>query len=135
MKKTFLLLVLALIPAISFAQGFPGKTLREKKQIGMGSTQAQGLAQDAAYGVFLIPAALVMFAPTIYFPGGDQPFTIPFRISTRRENKISRITPFNKTGPHLFTFYAAWGPKSILVENWGMGVLYAFLAVLTDWGR
>src|SRR6201986_4546689 len=67
--KKLLLLVLALMPAISFAQGFQ-VNLEGQKQIGMGHT-GTGLAQDGA-SVFFNPGAVVML-PQNYFQAGISP--------------------------------------------------------------
>jgi long-chain fatty acid transport protein len=124
--KKLLLLVLALIPAISFAQGFQ-VNLEGEKQIGMGHT-GTGLAQDAA-SVFFNPGALVML-PDNYFQAGISPLL--FRSDFNPQGTNIQDHTVNKVATP-FTFYAAWGPKS----SWwklGMGV-YTPFGGLTDWGN
>jgi long-chain fatty acid transport protein len=67
--KKLLLLVLALMPVISFAQGFQ-VNLEGQKQIGMGHT-GTGLLQDGA-SVFFNPGAVAML-PENYIQGGISP--------------------------------------------------------------
>ena len=124
--KKLLLLVFALMPVISFAQGFQ-VNLEGEKQIGMGHTGV-GLAQDGA-SIFFNPGAVVML-PGNYIQGGISPllFRSVFNpsgtdVQDHTANKVA--TPF--------TFYAAVGPKS----GWwklGLGV-YTPFGGLTDWGN
>jgi long-chain fatty acid transport protein len=124
--KKILLLVLALIPAISFAQGFQ-VNLDGEKQIGMGHT-GTGLVQDAA-SVFFNPGAVVML-PDNYIQAGISPllFRSDFNpagtnVQDHTLNKIA--TPFN--------FYAAVGPKN---SWWKLGFgVYTPFGGLTDWGH
>jgi long-chain fatty acid transport protein len=124
--KKLLLLVFALMPVISFAQGFQ-VNLEGEKQIGMGHT-GTGLLQDGA-SVFFNPGAVAML-PQNYVQGGISPlfFKSDFNpqgtnVQDHNANKVA--TPF--------TFYAAWGPK----DSWwklGLGV-YTPFGGLTDWGN
>ncbi|OKS87811.1 hypothetical protein RG47T_3274 [Mucilaginibacter polytrichastri] len=124
--RKILLFLLALLPALSFAQGFQ-VNLEGQKQIGMGHT-GTGLLQDGA-SVFFNPGAMAML-PQNYIQGGISPliFKSVFNPSGSNDqfytkNKIA--TPFS--------FYAVWGPKS----NWwkfGVGV-YTPFGGLTDWGN
>ena len=124
--KKLLLLVLALIPVISFAQGFQ-VNLDGEKQIGMGHT-GTGLVSDGA-SVLFNPGAIVM-QPDNYVQGGASPlvFQSVFNpsgtsIQDHTENKIA--TPFN--------FYATWGPKA---SWWKLGLgVYTPFGGLTDWGN
>jgi len=124
--KKLLLLVLALMPVISFAQGFQ-VNLEGQKQIGMGHT-GTGLLQDGA-SVFFNPGAVAMLSQN-YIQGGVSPlfFKSDFNpqgtdVQDHTANKVA--TPF--------TGYAVWGPKN----SWwklGMGV-YTPFGGLTDWGN
>jgi long-chain fatty acid transport protein len=123
--KKLLLLVLALIPAISFAQGFQ-VNLEGEKQIGMGHT-GTGLAEDGA-SVFFNPGAVVML-PDNYFQAGVSPLL--FRSDFNPQGTNIQDHTVNKIAPP-FTGYLAWGPKN----GWwklGMGV-YTPFGGLTDWG-
>lgn len=123
--KKLLLLVLALIPAISFAQGFQ-VNLEGEKQIGMGHT-GTGLAEDGA-AVFFNPGAVVML-PDNYFQAGVSPLL--FRSDFNPQGTNIQDHTVNKIAPP-FTGYLAWGPKN----GWwkfGMGV-YTPFGGLTDWG-
>jgi long-chain fatty acid transport protein len=123
--KKILLLVLALIPVISFAQGFQ-VNLEGEKQIGMGHT-GTGLLQDGA-SVFFNPGAVVML-PDNYIQAGISPlmFRSVFNpmgtdVQDHVANKVA--TPF--------TFYAAVGPKN---GWWKLGMaVYTPFGGLTDWG-
>jgi long-chain fatty acid transport protein len=125
MRKT-LLLMLALLPAIAFAQGFQ-VNLGGQKQIGMGHT-GTGLLQDGA-SIFFNPGAVAMLNNN-YIQGGISPlmFKSDFNatgsnIQNYTKNKIA--TPFN--------FYAAWGPKT---APWKIGLgVYTPFGGLTDWGN
>jgi long-chain fatty acid transport protein len=124
--KKLLLLVLALMPAISFAQGFQ-VNLEGEKQIGMGHT-GTGLVQDAA-SVFFNPGAVVML-PDNYVQAGISPLV--FQSVFNPDGTNAQYHTANKVATP-FTFYAAWGPKS----SWwkvGMGV-YTPFGGLTDWGN
>lgn len=124
--RKLLLLLLACLPVMAFAQGFQ-VNLEGQKQIGMGHT-GTGLLQDGA-SVFFNPGAMAML-PQNYIQGGVSPliFKSVFNPSGTNDqyytkNKIA--TPFS--------FYAVWGPKS----NWwkfGVGV-YTPFGGLTDWGN
>lgn len=124
--KKLLLLVLVLIPVISFAQGFQ-VNLEGEKQIGMGHT-GTGLAQDGA-SVFFNPGAVVML-PQNYFQAGISPLVFQSvfnpsgtNVQDHTANKIA--TPF--------TGYLAWGPKS---SCWKLGLgIYTPFGGLTDWGN
>ncbi|MHB8208380.1 OmpP1/FadL family transporter [Mucilaginibacter sp.] len=123
--KKLLLLVFALMPVISFAQGFQ-VNLEGEKQIGMGHT-GTGVIQDGA-SVFFNPGAVAML-PQNYIQGGISPlfFKSTFNpqgtnIEDHNANKVA--TPF--------TFYAAWGPKD---SFWKLGLgVYTPFGGLTDWG-
>ncbi len=124
--RKLLLLLLACLPVMAFAQGFQ-VNLEGQKQIGMGHT-GTGLLQDGA-SVFFNPGAMAML-PQNYIQGGISPliFKSDFNPSGTNDqyytkNKIA--TPFSA--------YAVWGPKS----NWwkfGIGV-YTPFGGLTDWGN
>ncbi|SDR82649.1 long-chain fatty acid transport protein [Mucilaginibacter mallensis] len=123
--KKILLLVLALIPVISFAQGFQ-VNLEGQKQIGMGHT-GTGLLQDGA-SVFFNPGAVVML-PDNYIQAGISPlmFRSVFNpMGTNVEDHVANkvATPFN--------FYAAVGPRN---GWWKLGMaVYTPFGGLTDWG-
>ncbi|MFI5157929.1 MAG: OmpP1/FadL family transporter, partial [Sphingobacteriales bacterium] len=124
--KKLLLLVFALMPVISFAQGFQ-VNLEGEKQIGMGHT-GTGVIQDGA-AVFFNPGAVAML-PQNYVQGGISPlfFKSDFNpqgtnVQDHTANKIA--TPF--------TFYAVWGPKD---SFWKLGLgVYTPFGGLTDWGN
>jgi long-chain fatty acid transport protein len=123
--RKFLLFLLALMPAISFAQGFQ-VNLEGEKQIGMGHT-GTGLAQDGA-AVFFNPGAVAML-PQNYIQAGISPLFFksgfqPSGSNTTYYTKDKVATPF--------TFYAAVGPKS---SWWKLGLgIYTPFGGLTDWG-
>jgi long-chain fatty acid transport protein len=124
--KKILLLVLALIPVLAFAQGFQ-VNLDGQKQIGMGHT-GTGLVQDGA-SVFFNPGAVALL-PENYIQAGISPllFKSDFNpagtnVQDHTLNKVA--TPFN--------FYAVWGPKS---SCWKLGLgVYTPFGGLTDWGN
>ena len=123
--KKLLLLVFALMPVISFAQGFQ-VNLEGEKQIGMGHT-GTGLAEDGA-SVFFNPGAVVTL-PDNYVQGGISPLL--FRSVFTPDGSNEQDHTANKVATP-FTFYGAWGPKS----SWwkvGLGV-YTPFGGLTDWG-
>jgi len=123
--KKILLLVLALMPAISFAQGFQ-VNLDGEKQIGMGHT-GTGLTQDAA-SVLFNPGAVVML-PDNDIQAGISPllFRSDFNPAGTnvQEHTVNKVaTPFN--------FYATAGPKNAW---WKLGFgVYTPFGGLTDWG-
>jgi long-chain fatty acid transport protein len=123
--RRLLLIGLALIPVLSFAQGFQ-VNLQGQKQIGMGHT-GTGLAQDGA-SVFFNPGAMAML-PENYIQAGISPlvFKSTFEgygsnVQVGNANKIA--TPFN--------FYGVWGPKDSRFK-FGLGI-YTPYGGLTDWG-
>src|SRR5476651_1067399 len=103
--KKILLLVLALIPVISFAQGFQ-VNLEGQKQIGMGHT-GTGVLQDGA-SVFFNPGAVVML-PENYIQGGVSPLL--FKSDFNPAGSSSQFQTTNQVATP-FTFYGAWGPKA-----------------------
>src|SRR6187402_3168626 len=110
--RKLLLLLLACLPVMAFAQGFQ-VNLEGQKQIGMGHT-GTGLLQDGA-SVFFNPGAMAML-PQNYIQGGISPliFKSDFNPSGTNDqyytkNKIA--TPFSG--------YAVWGPKN---APWKFGV-------------
>jgi long-chain fatty acid transport protein len=124
--RKLLLLALALVPVMAFAQGFQ-VNLEGQKQIGMGHT-GTGILQDGA-SVFFNPGAVAML-PQNYVQAGISPlfFKSDFNssgtsVQNQTANKIA--TPF--------TFYAVWGPKS---SFWKLGLgVYTPFGGLTDWGN
>ncbi|WCT10353.1 OmpP1/FadL family transporter [Mucilaginibacter jinjuensis] len=124
--RKLLLLLLACLPVMAFAQGFQ-VNLEGQKQIGMGHT-GTGLLQDGA-SVFFNPGAMAML-PQNYIQGGISPliFKSDFNPSGTNDqfytkNKIA--TPFSG--------YAVWGPKN---APWKFGVgIYTPFGGLTDWGN
>ncbi|NCD71038.1 OmpP1/FadL family transporter [Mucilaginibacter agri] len=124
--RKILLLLLASLPVMAFAQGFQ-VNLHGQKQIGMGHT-GTGLAQDGA-SVLFNPGAMAML-PDNYIQAGISPliFKSGFNPSGTNDayytkNKIA--TPF--------TAYAVWGPKS---SFWKLGLgVYTPFGGLTDWGN
>jgi long-chain fatty acid transport protein len=124
--KKLLLLVLALIPVISFAQGFQ-VNLEGEKQIGMGHT-GTGLLLDGS-SVFFNPGAVVML-PDNYIQAGISPLMFKSVFNPTGTNVQDHVA--NKVATP-FTFYAAVGPK----HGWwklGLGV-YTPFGGLTDWGN
>jgi len=123
--KKLLLLVFALIPVISFAQGFQ-VNLEGEKQIGMGHT-GTGLVQDGA-SVFFNPGAVANL-PDNYIQAGISPLFFesvfnPMGTNVQDHNANKVATPF--------TFYGVWGPKN---SCWKLGLgIYTPFGGLTDWG-
>src|ERR1700743_3742651 len=121
--RKLLLLALAIVPVMAFAQGFQ-VNLEGQKQIGMGHT-GTGTVMDGA-SVFFNPGAVAML-PENYVQGGISPllFKSDFNpqgtnVQNQTANKIA--TPF--------TFYAAWGPKD---SFWKLGLgVYTPFGGLTD---
>ncbi|WP_179413290.1 OmpP1/FadL family transporter [Mucilaginibacter sp. E4BP6] len=123
--KKLLLLVFALMPVISFAQGFQ-VNLEGEKQIGMGHT-GTGLVQDGA-SVFFNPGAVAML-PQNYVQGGISPLLFKSTFNPQGTNVEDHTA--NKIATP-FTFYAAWGPKD---SFWKLGLgVYTPFGGLADWG-
>ena len=124
--KKLLLLVFALMPVISFAQGFQ-VNLEGEKQIGMGHT-GTGLVQDGS-SVFFNPGAVAML-PENYVQGGISPLLFKSDFNPQGTN-VQDHTASKIATP--FTFYAAWGPKN---SFWKLGLgVYTPFGGLTDWGN
>jgi long-chain fatty acid transport protein len=124
--RKLLLVVLALAPALAFAQGFQ-VNLEGVKQIGMGST-GTGTLQDGA-SVFFNPGAVAML-PQNYVQGGFTPLVFDSEFNPSGTNATYRTA--NKVAPP-FTFYGVWGPKS---APWKVGLgVYNPFGGLTDWGN
>ena len=124
--RKFLLLALALVPVLAFAQGFQ-VNVEGQKQIGMGHT-GTGILQDGA-SVFFNPGAVAML-PQNYVQGAFSPLLFksdfnPSGTSVQNQTANKIATPFS--------FYAVWGPKSSFWKL-GMGV-YTPFGGLTDWGN
>ncbi|MCJ8209105.1 outer membrane protein transport protein [Mucilaginibacter sp. RS28] len=124
--RRLLLLLLALVPAIAFAQGFQ-VNLGGQKQIGMGHT-GTGLVQDGA-SIFFNPGAVAML-PENSIQAGISPLFFksafnPSGSNTVYHNANKVATPFNA--------YAVWGPKNGFWK-FGLGV-YTPFGGLTDWGN
>ncbi len=97
--KKILLLVLALIPVLTFAQGFQ-VNLEGQKQIGMGHT-GTGLVQDGA-SVFFNPGAVVLL-PENYIQAGLSPLLFksdfnPSGTNAQYQSLNKVATPFNFYG-------------------------------------
>ncbi|MES2266729.1 MAG: outer membrane protein transport protein [Bacteroidota bacterium] len=125
MRKVILLL-LACLPVMAFAQGFQ-VNLHGQKQIGMGHT-GTGLLQDGA-SVLFNPGALAML-PENYIQAGVSPLIFksgfnPTGTTDSYYTKSKLATPF--------TFYGVWGPKQSKFK-FGLGV-YTPFGGLTDWGN
>src|SRR5476649_1658396 len=124
--RKLLLVLLACLPVMAFAQGFQ-VNLEGQKQIGMGHT-GTGLLQDGA-SVFFNPGAVAML-PENFVQGGISPLLFksdfnPLNTSTQYHTADKVATPFN--------FYAVWGPKS---SFWKLGLgVYTHFGGLTDWGH
>ena len=115
----------ALMPVISFAQGFQ-VNLEGEKQIGMGHT-GTGLVQDGA-SVFFNPGAVAML-PQNYVQGGISPLLFKSTFNPQGTNVEDHTA--NKIATP-FTFYAAWGPKD---SFWKLGLgVYTPFGGLADWG-
>ncbi len=124
--KKILLLVLALIPVLTFAQGFQ-VNLEGQKQIGMGHT-GTGLVQDGA-SVFFNPGAVVLL-PENYIQAGISPLL--FKSDFNPSGTNAQYQSLNKVATP-FNFYAVWGPKS---SWWKLGLgVYTPFGGLTDWGK
>jgi len=124
--RKLLFLLLASVPAITFAQGFQ-VNLHGQKQIGMGHT-GTGLLQDGA-SVLFNPGAVAML-PENYVQAGVSPLLfksafVPSGSNTQYDVANKVATPF--------TTYAVWGPKNSNFK-FGMGV-YTPFGGLTDWGN
>ena len=124
--RKLLLIVLALMPVLAFAQGFQ-VNLEGEKQIGMGHTGV-GILQDGA-SVFFNPGAVAML-PENYIQGGVSPLFYksvfnPSGTSIQDHNADKTAYPFS--------FYGAWGPKN---SFWKIGLgVYTPFGGLTDWGN
>lgn len=123
--RKLLLLLLATVPVMAFAQGFQ-VNLHGQKQIGMGHT-GTGLLQDGA-SVLFNPGAVAML-PENYIQAGVSPLMfksafVPTGSNTQYNNANKIATPF--------TAYAVWGPKN---SFWKLGLgVYTPFGGLTDWG-
>lgn len=123
--KRALLMILAVLPVLSFAQGFQVNLLGNK-QIGMGHT-GTGLLQDGAQMVFN-PGALAML-PKNSIQGGISPLIFQSTFNptgTFDQYQTSEMAP-------PFSFYAVLGPKN----SWwkfGLGV-YTPYGGMVNWGN
>lgn len=123
--RKLLLLLLATVPVMAFAQGFQ-VNLHGQKQIGMGHT-GTALLQDGA-SVLFNPGAVAML-PENYIQAGVSPLMFksafnPTGTNTVYNNSNKIATPF--------TAYAVWGPKN---SFWKLGLgVYTPFGGLTDWG-
>lgn len=124
--KKYLLLVLALMPVLVFAQGFQ-VNLEGEKQIGMGHT-GTGILQDGA-SVFFNPGAVAML-PENYVQAGISPLLFMSEFNPSNSNATFRTV--NKIATP-FTFYGVWGPKKSFWK-FGLGI-YTPFGGLTDWGN
>jgi len=123
--RKLLLIALAIVPVLSFAQGFQVNT-EGQKQIGMGHT-GTGIAQDGA-SVFFNPGAVAML-PENYLQGGISPLMFQSVFNPAGTNE--QFHTANKIGTP-FNFYGAWGPKG---APWKIGMaVYTPFGGLTDWG-
>jgi long-chain fatty acid transport protein len=123
--RKLLLLMLALLPAMVFAQGFQ-VNLHGQKQIGMGHT-GTGLVQDGA-SILFNPGAVAML-PQNYIQAGVSPLL--FKSTFNPAGTTTQYHVADKIAPP-FTFYAAWGPKN---SFWKVGLgVYTPFGGLTDWG-
>src|SRR5882762_3566773 len=124
--RKLLLLALALVPVLAFAQGFQ-VNVEGQKQIGMGHT-GTGILQDGA-SVFFNPGAVAML-PENYLQAGISPLFFksdfnPSGTSDQFRTKDKVATPFSA--------YAVWGPKN---SRWKLGLgVYTPYGGLTDWGN
>jgi long-chain fatty acid transport protein len=124
--RKLLLLAFALIPALSYAQGFQ-VNLEGQKQIGMGHT-GTGVLQDGA-AVFFNPGAVVAL-PDNYIQAGISPLVFQSVFNPSGSN--AQFHTANKVATP-FNFYAAIGPKS---SWWKAGLaIYTPFGGLTDWGN
>ena len=123
--KKLLLLALALVPLLSFSQGFQ-VNLEGEKQIGMGHT-GTGVLTDGA-SVFFNPGAVAIL-PQNYIQAGISPLV--FQSVFNPTGSDAQYHTLNKVATP-FTFYAAVGPKS---ARWKLGFgIYTPFGGLTDWG-
>jgi long-chain fatty acid transport protein len=123
--RKLLLLALAIVPVMAFAQGFQ-VNLEGQKQIGMGHT-GTGTVMDGAT-VFFNPGAVAML-PENYVQAGVSP--LMFKSTFNPSGTSDMYHTADKVAPP-FTFYAAWGPKS---SWWKLGLaVYTPFGGLTDWG-
>lgn len=124
--RKILLLLIALLPAYVFGQGFQ-VNLEGQQQIGMGHTGA-GLAQDGA-SIYFNPGAMANLSQN-YIQGGISPLFFesafnPSGTTDQYHTKSEVATPF--------TGYAVWGPKG---APWKVGFgVYTPFGGLTDWGN
>lgn len=126
MMRKILLLFLALLPAITFAQGFQ-VNLAGQKQIGMGHT-GTGLVQDGA-SLFFNPGAVVLL-PDNSVQAGVSPLLFKSAFNPTGSNEVFN-TKDNVATP--FSAYAVFGPKA----SWwkvGLGV-YTPYGGMIDWGN
>ncbi|NCD71406.1 OmpP1/FadL family transporter [Mucilaginibacter agri] len=124
--RKILLFALALLPALSFAQGFQ-VNLGGQKQIGMGHT-GTGLAQDGA-SIYFNPGAVAML-PENSVQAGISPLFFKSSFNPAGTNDVYHTA--NKVATP-FSGYAVWGPKS---APWKIGLgVYTPFGGLTDWGR
>lgn len=123
--RRILLLLLAITPAIAFAQGFQVNTAGQQ-QIGMGHT-GTGLAQDGA-SIFFNPGAVAML-PQNSIQAGMSPLF--FRSAFNPDGSNTVYNNENKTATP-FSAYAVWGPKS---SFWKLGFgVYTPFGGLNNWG-
>ncbi|MFI5163271.1 MAG: OmpP1/FadL family transporter [Sphingobacteriales bacterium] len=124
--RKLLLIALAIVPVLSYAQGFQ-VNLEGNKQIGMGHTGV-GTLQDGA-SVFFNPGAVAML-PENYIQAGVSPLL--FKSDFNPSGTNVQDYNANKTA-YPFTFYGAWGPKS---SRWKVALgVYTPFGGLTDWGN
>lgn len=118
--------MMALLPAISFAQGFQ-VNLAGQKQIGMGHT-GTGLLQDGA-SIFFNPGAVAML-PENCIQGGISPLFFKSAFNPSGTNDVYRTSDKVATP---FSGYAVFGPKS---SWWKLGIgVYTPFGGLTNWGN
>ena len=123
--RKLLLMALAFVPVMAFAQGFQ-VNLEGQKQIAMGHT-GTGLLQDGA-AVFFNPGAVAML-PENYVQAGVSP--LMFKSVFNPAGTSEQYHTADKVAPP-FTFYAAWGPKA---SWWKLGMaVYTPFGGRTDWG-
>lgn len=124
--RKILLLVLALVPVFSFAQGFQ-VNLEGEKQIGMGHT-GTGLVQDGA-SLFFNPGAVAQLTDN-YIQAGVSP--LMFKSVFNPSGTTDEYHTADKVATP-FTFYGVWGPKAGI---WKVGLaVYNPFGGLTDWGN
>jgi long-chain fatty acid transport protein len=118
--------MLALLPALAFAQGFQ-VNLADQKQIGMGHT-GTGLAQDGST-IFFNPGAMAML-PENYIQAGTSPLVFKSAFNPSGTNDVYHTS--SKIGTP-FSGYAVFGPKS---SWWKLGIgVYTPFGGLTNWGN